>query len=256
MFLSGHHFQQQCRWNLDNRYPIRIWSSYSELKRGDSLFLKVMDIPYFLSLRIPVPVSLVVHNSDESFTDELYTRVKPYVTDVSAVNCVSRHAKQLPLGLRDHQYASHHILQAVMNEPAVPRDILCLVNFLVATNSSERQVVYDMFKNNRHCLVQSSYTHFHSPNKTIRFADPEIQRMRLEFYRTLKRCKYALCPPGTGLDTHRVYECIHLGVIPIVRSSPLDSLYATMPVKIVKTWEESIPLLEQEARSGTLPPVQ
>lgn len=256
MFLSGNHFQTQCRWNLDNRYPLRVWGLLNTVKRGDSVFLKVMDIPHFLCIRPPVPVSLVVHNSDESFTDELYAKVRPYVTDVSAVNCVTRHAKQLPLGLRDHQYASHHILRAVMAEPAVPRTVICLVNFLVYTNPRERQAVYEMFKDNPHCLVQTEYIKHKNPNNTFNFTDPENQRMRLEFYRTLKRCKYALCPPGTGLDTHRVYECIHLGVIPIVRSSPLDPLYSTMPVKIVKTWQESIPLLEQEAHSGTQPPAQ
>ena len=103
MFVSGAHFQAQCKWNLDNRYPIRRWSSLFELKTGDSVFLKVSDIPYFLSLRPIRPVSLVVHNSDESFTDQLYTAVRPYITSVSAVNCVTTYAKQIPLGLRDHQ---------------------------------------------------------------------------------------------------------------------------------------------------------
>jgi len=255
MFLSGHYFQQQCRWNLDNRYPLRVWGLLNKAKEGDKVFLKVSDIPYFMHYRPGAPVSLVVHNSDESFTDELYNRVKPYVIDVSAVNCVTRHAKQLPLGLRDHQYASHHILRAVMAEPAVPRTILCLVNFLVATNPPERQQVYEMFKNNRHCLVDHGYMTY-DKGRSLNFNDQETQKRRAEFYRTLKRCKYALCPPGTGIDTHRVYECIHLGVIPIVRSSPLDPLYAMMPVKIVKTWEEVIPWLEQESRSDTPPPVQ
>ena len=248
MILSGAYYEQRCKWNLDNRYPIRKWSSIFDLKAGDSVFLKVSDIPYFLSLRPSNPVSLVVHNSDESFTDELYHRVKPYVTDVSAVNCVTKLAKQLPLGLRDHQYASHHVLRAVMNDLPVPRDILCLVNFLVSTNPSKRQPVYDQFKNNPHCLVQHEYI-FYNHRKSLDFGDEETQRLRLEFYRTLKRCKYALCPEGTGIDTHRVYECISLGVIPIVKSSPLDPLYSTMPIKIVHEWAEVLPLLEQEAIS-------
>jgi hypothetical protein len=255
MFVSGAHFQAQCRWNLDNRYPIRKWSSILELKTGDSVFLKVSDIPYFLAMRVTKHVSLVVHNSDELFTDDLYRQVKPYVTDVSAVNCATRHAKQLPLGLRDHQYASHHDLLAVMNEPPVTRDILCLVNFLLATNPTERQGVYDRFKNNPLCLVQHEYM-FYDIGKSLNFGDQETQRRRLEFYRTLKRCTYAICPPGRGIDTHRVYECIYLGVIPIVRSSPLDPLYSGMPVKIVVQWADLIPWLEQVSHSDIQPPVQ
>jgi hypothetical protein len=246
MFLSGAYFQQQCKWNLDNRYPLRVWGILNKARQGDSVFLKVSDIPYFLYHRPGVPVSLVVHNSDESFTDELYSKVKPYVTDVSAVNCVTRHAKQIPLGLRDHQYASHHILRAVMAEPPLSRTTLCLVNFLVATNPPERQAVYEMFKNNPHCLVQHEYMTYDKV-RSLNFSDLETQRRRVEFYRTLKQCKYALCPPGTGIDTHRVYECIHLGVIPIVRSSALDPLYATMPVKIVQSWSDVTEFLDLEA---------
>jgi len=253
MFLSGAYFQERCKWNLDNRYPIRKWSSIFELKTGDSVFLKVSDIPYFLSLRLPKQVSLVVHNSDESFTDQLYIAVRPYVTDVSAVNCVTSYAKQLPLGLRDHQYTSHHVLRAVMAEPAVSCDILCIVNFLIGTNPAERQYVYDLFKNNPHCLVQHDYMYY---QKSLHFQDEDNQKRRLEFYRTLKRCKYAICPAGTGIDTHRVYECINLSVIPIVKSSPLDPLYSTMPIKIVKEWTDVIPWLEQEAHLGTQQPVK
>jgi hypothetical protein len=253
MFTSGFHFQQSCKWNLDNRYPIRKWRTIFELKNGDSVFLKVSDIPYFVSLNLPKRVSLVVHNSDESFTDELYDMVKSYVTSVRAVNCVTPRAIQLPLGLRDDQYTPHAVLRDVMNAPDVKRDILCVVNFLIYTNTAERQYVYDLFKSNPHCLVQHDYMYYH---KSMSFSDEETQTRRKEFYNTLKRSKYAICPAGTGIDTHRVYECIHLGVIPIVKSSPLDSLYATMPVKIVNDWESVIPWLEQESRQHTQLPDQ
>jgi len=253
MFISGAYFQEQCKWNLDNRYPIRKWKTPFELSTGDSVFLKVCDIPSFVSLRLLEKVELVVHNSDESFTDELYDIVKPYITKVSAVNCITKHATQIPLGLRDHQYTSHHILRAVMSEPDVSRDILCLVNFLIQTNYSERQYVYELFKENRHCTVDHDYMYY---SKSIRFSDEETQKRRVDFYRKLKRSKYALCPAGTGIDTHRVYECIHLGVIPIVKTSPLNTLYAGMPVKIITEWSEVIPLLESEPRLDTPQPAQ
>jgi len=246
MFLSGHYFQQKCKWNLDNRYPIRKWSSIFELARGDSVFLKVCDIPQFVAMRLPKNVELVVHNSDESFTDELYEFVKPYVTKVSAVNCVTKRATQLPLGLRDHQYNSHHVLSAIINEPEVPRDILCVVNFLIQTNTSERQYVYDLFKDNKLCSVDHGYMYY---SKSFAFNDEETQTRRVDFYRKLKRSKYALCPAGTGIDTHRVYECIYLGAIPIVKTSPLDSLYAGMPIKIVQEWTDVIPLLENDSNT-------
>ena len=244
-FISGAYYQEKCKWNLDNRYPIRKWRTPFELTTGDTVFLKVSDISHFLGMRITKKVSLVVHNSDESFTEQLYKLVEPYVTNVSAVNCVTPLAKQLPLGLRDHQYASHHVLRAVMNEPQPERTILCLVNFLIDTNRPEREAVYNEFKDHPICTVQHEYMHY-PLGKSLNFGDPETQQRRFNFYRDLKRSKYILCPAGTGIDTHRVYEAILLGAIPIVRSSPLDPLYSTMPIRIVKEWKDVKDILSSE----------
>jgi hypothetical protein len=52
----------------------------------------------------------------------------------------------------------------------------------------------------------------------------------------LKDHKFALSPPGRGLDTHRTWEALMVGTIPIVISSPLDSLYDNLPVLIIEDW--------------------
>jgi hypothetical protein len=132
-----------------------------------------------------------------------------------------------------------------MAEPQPERTILCLVNFLIGTNQQEREAVYNEFKNDPLCTVQHEYMHY-PLGKSLNFSDAETQQRRLNFYRDVKRSKYILCPSGTGLDTHRVYEAILLGATPIVRSSPLDSLYATMPVRIVNEWKDVRDILRSE----------
>ena len=246
--LSGFYFQQSCKWNLDDRYPIRKWKTMINLRMGDSVFLKVRDIPYFISLNIQTKVVLVVHNSDESFTEYMYSVVKPYVLKVRAVNCVTPLAEQLPLGIRDDQYVSHTHLLESMNSPPVKRDILCLVNFIIHTNP-DRQNVYDLFKNNPYCKVDHDYMHY---DKSHEFTNEETVQRQKQYYKTLKRSVYSICPQGTGIDTHRVYECIYLGVIPIVLSSPLNPMYSTMPIKIVKDWKSVISFLEEETYKHNL----
>jgi len=49
---------------------------------------------------------------------------------------------------------------------------------------------------------------------------------------------FVLCPQGNGIDTHRVWEALQLGSVPVVRSSPLDSLYGQFPIVILDEWEE------------------
>jgi hypothetical protein len=52
--------------------------------------------------------------------------------------------------------------------------------------------------------------------------------------------RYALCPRGCGVDTHRFYECIYLGCVPIVlrTHTVFDRLYAAFPCFLVERWAD------------------
>jgi hypothetical protein len=55
--------------------------------------------------------------------------------------------------------------------------------------------------------------------------------------------RYALCPRGCGVDTHRFYECIYLGCVPIVlrTHTVFDRLYAPdtgFPCLVVERWAD------------------
>ena len=162
--------------------------------------------------------------------------MRPYARRIFAVNSVTPNGIQLPLGFRDHQYTSHHIMTSILSEPPVERVIKCLVNFLISTNSKIRQPVFDYFKDKSFCTVQD-YVNYNFV-KSLMHSDSETMSHRVNFYRTLKRTKFAICPQGTGIDTHRVYECILFSVIPIVITSPLDTLYSQFPILIVNKWED------------------
>lgn len=54
-----------------------------------------------------------------------------------------------------------------------------------------------------------------------------------DYMKILKTYKFCVSPPGRGIDVHRTWEALMVGTIPIVMSSPLDSLYEKLPVVIV-----------------------
>jgi len=55
-----------------------------------------------------------------------------------------------------------------------------------------------------------------------------------------------LCPAGNGLDTHRLWETLLAGSIPVTAASPMDSLLRRLPVLIVDDWEDiTLQLLQQ-----------
>jgi hypothetical protein len=47
---------------------------------------------------------------------------------------------------------------------------------------------------------------------------------------------FVLCPFGNGLDTHRAWEVLCLGRIPIIQKSPLNKVYNNLPVIEVDDW--------------------
>lgn len=237
MLVSGHMYNIQCRWSIDDRYPMRMWGTPFEVNHLDKVFLRHEMIDFFIRNRPSAKVVLVVHNSDQTFTESDYLKVSPYVERVYAVNCESPSAIPLPLGFRDDQYASHDVLKQVRAEPAAPRTIPVLLNFLLATNPPERQAAYDALKDKPFCYCDPEYLHMEYA-KSLTFTDKSVMQKRIDFYRMLKRSRFAVCPPGNGRDTHRVYECLYLGVIPIVKTSFLDRLYKQFPVWIVNDWSE------------------
>jgi hypothetical protein len=56
----------------------------------------------------------------------------------------------------------------------------------------------------------------------------------------LSQCKYAICPEGNGVDSHRLWECLYLGVIPImVRGGVFTERFgAAFPCIIYDNWAE------------------
>lgn len=232
MYISGQSFNSLCTWNIDTRYPLRRWDD-KNFKEGDSVFMKICDIPVFLNSPPPGKSTIVIHNSDETFTDQLYSLLEPYAIVIYAVNCQTSKAIQIPLGFRDDMYTPHEDISntAKINN----KDILCLVNFSLHTNTTERTHVLDLFKTKSFATIDGDYFIY---NKALNFSNPETVQRRRSFYQTLARSRFVICPPGTGVDTHRVYESIIFGAIPIVKTSFLDPLYSNLGVVIVKDWNE------------------
>lgn len=237
MYISGELLQSYCKWNLDTRYEPRLWTN-DTLMDGDRVFLKMSDIPFFLANPPCKRVRLVIHNSDETFEEYHFDMLESYTLSIQAVNCNSSRAGQLPLGFRDNQYTAHLILDEVKNEGHVEKDIFCLVNFLIETNPKERSNCFNYFTTQTFCSFEGDYFTY-DKQKSLTHTDAETLQRRKDFYRLLKRSKFVICPQGTGVDTHRFYEALFFGAIPIVKTSFLDKLYVKYGnIVIVNEWSD------------------
>jgi hypothetical protein len=57
-----------------------------------------------------------------------------------------------------------------------------------------------------------------------------------EYLQELSTYKFSISPPGKGIDTHRAWESLLVGTIPIVQSSPIDKVFSNLPVLVVNDW--------------------
>ena len=74
-------------------------------------------------------------------------------------------------------------------------------------------------------------------DKSICFFEPQYIQRR-DTWIHMKEFIFVICPFGGGLDTHRLWEALILGCIPIIKTSGLDTLLEDLNVCIVQDWSQ------------------
>lgn len=219
--ISGKSFADICKWVIDVRYPGRQLFDYTRAESGDWVFVNGDYIHEYVR-RIPVfrPIAktfnIIVHNSDRPFTYETWQQM-PCVKHVYAINTTFRHPNvtTIPIGFVDKQLP---FVEGFVDK-TLSRDIDIYCNFTTSTNAAKRN----------ECLVA-----FQGDSRMV----TETNLPVVDYYNRLCRSHFVLCPEGTGIDTHRVYEALVCGATPVVLRNSLSHLYETLPVCIVNAWKD------------------
>jgi glycosyltransferase involved in cell wall biosynthesis len=153
--------------------------------------------------RLEEKVVMVVHNSDENIDRERYEQLleQDQLLCCFAQNVEFSHPKLvgLPIGMANSgwEHGNMRAMAKVRSEEVSKRG-LCYVGFDVRTNVGVREDCQRVLAG--------------------RFGWQDQQRFGSyeEYLRYLKGFRYCVCPEGNGADTHRFWECLYLGVVPIV----------------------------------------
>lgn len=167
---------------------------------------------------------LISHNSDEPVPG-------PYASLLDEEKIIAwfainydgyPHSKMhpIPIGLANRcwPYGEITALQKTRGETH-PKIHLAMMNFSIETFSPERWGVFKLFAHAPFC--------YRTGKKTFGSYLPDAAAS-----------KFVISPRGFGLDTYRLWECLYLGTIPVVKTSSLDALYEGLPVLIIQDWEE------------------
>ncbi|QWD64186.1 glycosyltransferase family 47 protein [Polynucleobacter sp. MWH-UH2A] len=195
----------------------------NEISKNKILFVYTHLIPFFkkyIAPRLKYDFILISHNSDHSVTiNDLGLLNNPALIAWFAQNCEFAHEKlkSIPIGLENKQWGAGKTNQI----------------FSVAKNNLHRRLVYLNFSINTHIARLKAFNICSKiPGVTI-----ESGLDYGEYLKNLANHKFAICPRGNGIDTHRFWECQYLGVIPIILKSDWTGSYSDYPVLIVESWE-------------------
>lgn len=163
-----------------------------------------------------------------------------------ATNVTQAHPRitALPLGLGSP--SSHATLTAAAilkaRQAARPRDKWLYVNFRSETNPSVRGPIYEFFQNQR--------------EEWITFEPPQDRGSNSHFLDQILRHRFVLCPPGNGVDTHRMWEVLVAGAIPVVLRSQVMEPFRGLPILFVDDYRQvTRGLLEAASSSIQIPEV-
>lgn len=172
---------------------------------------------------IPCRYILITHNSDAPCPGSYVN----YLEDEKLIAWFGQnydgfpHPKMHPIPIGIANYSWPHgngSILKMIREKTLPRVHLAFMNIAYHTYPQERWGVFKHFCHQDYCFRAKS--------------QPFI-----EFLSDLASSKFCVSPRGNGLDTHRIWESLYLGTIPIVKSSSLDCLYRELPILIVSNWK-------------------
>jgi hypothetical protein len=223
-FLSGDTFRSYCDLAFDELLPP---FDYTLVKPGSTIFVSGEMLGQFIEEehpRIQFPYIIVVHNTDRPvpgpYKDLLDDPKIIAMFTQNTDNTSHRKLHCIPIGLENRQWnaTNFEVLQRAKAKQ-LPKRQLLYCNFNVGTYPPERSLVHALFAGAPFCYSDGRKGY-------EGFADD------------IASSKFILCPRGNGLDTHRLWETLYIGSIPIVKASSLDPVYEGLPVLVVQEWSD------------------
>lgn len=175
--------------------------------------------------------TLISIEHDDSVPPKRGMLDEPKLTAWYGWNKGTHHPKlhALPIGLNKGRHLSGIVKQMSRNNIKNGR---MLVNFNLDRN--ERKHVWDLSKSWSSFADRVAY----DTGLASQRAGVVGTTTGGAYYEMLSRYTFVVCPKGLGIDTHRFWEALYLGAIPVVLKSTISELYEGLPVIQLERWED------------------
>lgn len=236
---------------------------FINLRSENIFFCKTEHVnDFFINCDKNKPFILISHCSDGSVTDNprAYNYLESYHhADVRLMpdNCKKwfacmidydgyedKRIVPLPLGVENNinfiNEGKRDILIKEKNKKVEKyEDKLVFVNFKISNNYSERIDVFNSVKDTDFCtFTECMFTQEQLDKPKELF--PHINKLNYsDFASEIHKHYFMICPVGNGLDSHRLWEALHLNCIPITRRITNYIQYEDkLPILFVDNWSD------------------
>lgn len=238
MFLSGDNFNKICTisiydWHYYNKYIkhnkikniIFVNKENKEIlkninNKSQIFFTKIETLGYFIEKILPIlkkKFILVTHNGDYSSGINKTLLEHPLLIKWLGQNMTKQHNKTegIPIGL-ENSYWNRVDFTYIKNNFNVEKTELLYLNFNLSTNKERKKIIDSFIK------------------KGIKRNDKLPWK---KYIADLAKHKFCISPKGNGIDCHRTWECLYLGVIPIVIKSNPINYFNDLPILFVNDFD-------------------
>lgn len=207
--------------NLQNTLDLK------SLKDNDIIYTHTFYVKQLFEVisKIDTKLRIITHNSDQN-VDESYQLpsnvIKWYAQNVNVVN---PRIESIPIGLENDRWYPELRKKEKMadkNKEMIHFKNLVYMNYNISNNPARRQPVYDLLKGKSWVTTEEG--------KNGQNFDSYINN--------IYHHKYVICPEGNGMDTHRTWETLYMGTIPIEKKNINNSFHVDMPILLVNEWSE------------------
>jgi hypothetical protein len=233
-WLQGDKFKQMADWTyspviksnedydlLPNTFRVK------ELNDGDIVYTHTTYVKQLFSLLdLSIKkVTVITHNSDVNI-DKSFTYPDNVIRWYSQnVNVVDYGIRSIPIGLENDRWYPNlqkkEKMLTLLDTWKIQKNLL-YVNHNIVTNPKERLTPYALFD-------RKSWVTLERGNNGKGFD---------EYLNNIYAHAFVLCPQGNGIDTHRLWECLYMGTIPIVKKCINNTFYSDLPICEVHDWDE------------------
>ena len=248
-FICGDNFRDKAGIVLDNVYkgidgeldlPEQLKGQFNhndiifyENSQGDPniVFCRTDLLPMLAKEVDLTGKTLITHNSDINVRFENKTYVKAAKWFSQNADCDT--VIPVPLGVENKRFGKWDMIEDFRSEP-YKKSTHIYLNIHPASNPTQRYACMD--KASQLGLVND----FQLSTDNYK-ADTE------RYFRRLRDSYFVLCPEGAGIDTHRAFEALYMGAIPVVTESKVTiKLSQYFPLVILKEWKDLEPALLTE----------